>query len=226
MSQRSRRRPRAHTEPAIPPPQWSGASCLEPVRELNERFLELLAQAARLQGEDCTLDIVRLHRDLWLGLHEPIRVRAAQFPFLLVNIHFEREEWWQQRTKRLPNKGTAPPNGLPRKLAIELMQDALVLAWHIARSDPTANVLLAMSPGVAAAVAQLRLRDIRHLAEQQHRHLRPRWEQLPLFWRHLLSTAYHGDEAALNDVHLHGLQLLETDASAPALHPSPISTAE
>jgi hypothetical protein len=221
MSQRSRRRRRAHTEPAIPPPQWDDASCLEPVRELNERFLELLAEAARLDGERCSLDIVRLHLDLWLGLPDAIRIRAAQFPFLLANVHFERDEWWQQNTDGHSGKSTSPPNVLPRKLAIELMHDALLLAWHIARSNPTANVLLAMSPGVAATVANLRLRDIRRLAENQHRHLRPRWEQLPLFWRHLLHAAGSDDGDAIHNLRVHGVQLLDADSLSLAPHSSP-----
>jgi hypothetical protein len=221
MSQRSRRRRRANIKPAIPPPQWHDASCLEPVRELNERFLDLLAGAARLDGERCALDIVRLHLDLWLALPAAIRVRAAQFPFLLVNVHFERDEWWQQNTNGRLGKGTSPPNGLPRKPAVELMHDALLLAWHIARSNPTANVLLAMSPRVATEVANLRLCDIRRLAENQHRHLRPRWEQLPFFWRHLLHAAGSSDSDAIDNLRVHGVQMLDTASFTLAPHPVP-----
>jgi len=219
MSQRSQRRRRTDTEPAIPPPQWGDASCLEPVRELNERFLDLLARAARLDGEHCQLDIVRLHLDLWLGLPDAIRVRAAQFPFLLVNVHFERDEWWQQSADGHSDNGTVLSNVLPRKLAIELMHDALLLAWHIARSNSTANVLLAMSPGVATAVANLRLCDIRRLAQSQHRHLRPRWEQLPLFWRHLLHAAGSSDGDAIDNLRVHGVQMIDTASFSLAPNP-------
>jgi hypothetical protein len=97
-----------------------------------------------------------------------------------------------------------------------LMYEALVLAWHTARSDGrAAGVLFAMLPGVVVSVAALSLKDIRHIAETHHQHLRPRWEHHPLFWRHLLAAARSGDNSAIHDLHLHGLQLLGMDALPP-----------
>jgi hypothetical protein len=189
------------------------------VHEFNERFLELLTHAARVDGERCVLDIVRLHRNLWLELDVGARKRAARFPFLLIDIHFHSEEWWQlARTPHSRQMGKALPGIFTRTLAVELMYQALVLAWHTARSDGrAAGVLLAMSPGVALAVAKLGLREITHIAEHHNRHLRPRWENLPLFWRHLLTAACSGDNDEIHDLHLHGLQLLGADS--PSLAP-------
>jgi hypothetical protein len=88
------------------------------------------------------------------------------------------------------------------------MRESLVLAWHSARLDPCAScLLLGISPAVADLIASMELQDIERLAESQHRHLRPRWEDRRYFWRQLLVAARNRDEDTLHELHLHGLQL-------------------
>ncbi len=215
MSQRSRRRNKNQVEPSVSPPLWTGAPCLELVHAFNERFLELLTQAARIEGEPSSLHIVQLHRDLWISLDSGARQLVAGFPFLLIDIQFHSKDWWLL-AKELCSPEMTPhpsPSLFSDRLAIEVMYEAVVLAWHIARSDiRAASVLLAMSPDVALAVSKLGLRDITHIAEYHHNYLRPRWEHIPLFWRHLLVAARSGNHSAIHGVHLHGLQLLGTES--------------
>jgi hypothetical protein len=200
------------------------------IHGFNERFLELLTQVAQVDDEQCLLDIVRLHRDLWLRLDVDARKRASQFPYLLIDIHFHSEEWWLWARTPSSRQGrdTSSSGIFAPKLAVELMYEALLLAWHTARSDgPSANILLAMSPGVVLTVAALEPRDITHIAEHHNHHLRPRWEHLPTFWRHVLAAACSGDNGAIHDLHHHGLHLLGTDSSSLASdrqNPQPSAT--
>lgn len=172
----------------------------------------------------CSLDLVRLHQDLWTGLDTPSRKRAARCPFLLVDARFQNEAWWHWAKTSRPHIGKDASSliPLPASIAKDLMYETLVLAWHTARSDSrAASVLLAMSPKVAATLARLGLQDIHHIAAHHSHYLRPRWEDLPLFWRHLLIAARSDDNVALHEVHLHGLQLLGTNLSSFTLDARP-----
>jgi hypothetical protein len=82
------------TMPPYSPPQWKGAQTLKQVHALNERCLELLAQLARSERSRSPVDLVNTHRAVWRALNAGARKRAARCPFLLVDVHFQREEWW------------------------------------------------------------------------------------------------------------------------------------
>ena len=216
MSQRPQGCRKHRPKPSLLPPQWTGAATLELVWELNERALDVLADMAQMTSTSRSLDLVCLYQDLWADLDTPARKRAARCPFLLVDVHFQSDAWWNWATAPRSHigKDTVSLSPLPANLAKELMYETLVLAWHTARSDScAANALLAMSPKVAATLARLGLRDIHHIATHHSHYLRPQWENLPLFWRHLLIAAHSDDNAALHEVHLHGLQLLGTNLS-------------
>jgi hypothetical protein len=193
------------------------------VHEFNGRLLGLLAQIAHSNGAHPPPEIVQEHRELWLALDPAACERASRCPFLLIDIHFRDPEWWQWARQEHSWRTRAPPTPglLPRKLAVEMMYDALVVTWHAARLDGrVAATLFAMTPKVLAVVAKLGLRHLRQMAEHHHRELRPRWEQLPTFWGRLLSAACSGDHETLFDLHLHGFQLLHADWQTP---PSPAS---
>lgn len=188
---------------------------MELVHEFNEHFLERLAETAI--GEGNCLDIVRLHREQWLGLDPDARRQAAKAPLLLIDIHFDDEPWWQgaRTIEAPPAKDSRTADIFKLSFAVELMHHALVLAWHAARWDSrVASILLAMSPQVATCISKLGLRDIRYIAENHHCHLRPRWEHLPLFWRHLLIAAGSRDHDAIHALHLHGWQLAGSASAA------------
>lgn len=223
MSRRSRRGPKLEVPRSISAPPWPGGRCLELVHEFNERYVELVVQAAREDGEHTAPEIVRSHRALWLTLDPAAQRRASRCPFLLAEIQFRNVPWWERARSEPSSHGGAftSVRMFSRRLAVELMRDALIVAWYTARLDAeVAATLLAMSKDVAGIVANLGLRQLRDIAEHQHHHLRPRWEHLASFWERLLTAAGRDDDEALLELHQHGFQLAdaETRSAASALN--------
>lgn len=214
MSKRSRRRAELEVPRSLSPPPWSGRPCLELVHEFNELFLKQIAETARESDGRTVPEIVRAHRDLWVNLDTATRRRVSQCPFLLGDIHFRNAAWWQRAQNEAAWRGapSTPVRLLSRKPAVELMRDALLVAWRIAQQDARlAAILLAMSDEVADVVESLGLRHLRHIAEHHHQHLRPRWEHEMSFWGRLLSAANRDDREALSDLHLQAFQLADTE---------------
>ncbi len=92
----------ANPQPATP--RWKGAQCLVPVQRFNERCIELLCSVAAVGDPD--LPILRENADLWTALDVTARNRLAATPFVLVNIRFHDEAWWQDVVRsqgRLPD---------------------------------------------------------------------------------------------------------------------------
>lgn len=206
-------------------PPWDGGPSLELVHEFNERFVTETAQAAREDGERVLPEMVRMHRDLWVRLDGPARRRASECPFLLADIQFRNAAWWQRAQNDASWHGGQPTavRLFSRKPAIELMRDALLVAWSTARQDPRlAATLLAMSDEVARVVAKLGLHHLRRIPEQCHQHLRPRWQHLSSFWGRLLSAASCDDREALYDLQLHAFQLADADSGLAASAPDPV----
>ena len=219
MSRRSRRRSGREAPRSISVPPWPGSPGLELVHEFNERYVELVAQAAREDTEHTVPEIVRSHRTLWQTLEPAAKRRASRCPFLLADIQFRNAPWWK-RAQSEPSWQAGSLSSVcmfSRSLAVELMRDALIVAWSIARLDTrAAATLLAMSEDVASIVAKLGLRQLRDIAENQHQHLRPRWEHLVSFWGRLLSAAGRDDEQALLELHRHGFQLADAETRSAA----------
>lgn len=87
-----------------------------------------------------------------------------------------------------------------------------MLAWStVALDRGAATLLLGMTPAVGSTIAELDPQDVERIAARHSRHLRPRWEDLPAFWCKLLTAAKDGDEAAIRETHLHGIQLLGSE---------------
>lgn len=222
MSKRARR-PSKLAEPlSLSVPPWAGGPCLELVHEFNELFVEQMAEAAREGDERATPDMLGVHRDLWISLDGPARRRASQCPFLLAEIQFRNAGWWQ-RTQSDATWHGGPPGSVRlflRKPAIELTRDALIVAWYTARQDTRLAVtFLAMSDEVARIIAKLGLRQLQHIADRSHQHLRPRWQHLSSFWGRLLSAATRDDREALYDLHLQAFQLSDADSAFAPSNP-------
>ena len=204
------------------PPPWPGGPCLELIHEFNERFIVETAEVVRETDASALPEVVRIHRDLWVALDAPACRRASRCPFLLADIHFRNDVWWK-RAQSDASWQSGPAGSVrlfPRKRAVELMRDALIVAWCAARQDTRLAVaLLAMSEDVAGVIAKLGLRHLRLIPDHHHQHLRPRWDHLSSFWGRLLSTASRDDGEALHDLHLHAYQLADADSGLTASAP-------
>src|SRR5688500_9593389 len=79
---------------------WKGQQALARVHMLNERCLELLTQSAR--GDRQSPAFVHQSRGLWHGMNAAARKRAAQTPFLLMDVHFQEIQWWRRAQSSRP----------------------------------------------------------------------------------------------------------------------------
>ena len=219
MSRQAGKQSGFSASPSISAPPWIGAPCLELVREFNERLIEAVYETARESDRRRAPEMVRTHRDLWVNLDPAARRRAGRFPFLLADIQFRNAAWWRRARNEASWQGCPPGSThlFLRRRAVELTRDALIVAWITAQQDTRLAVtLLAMSKEVAGIVATLGLDHLRRIPDLHYWHLRPRWDHSDLFWGRLLSAASRGDRQALRGLHMHALQLADSDSGSAA----------
>lgn len=194
---------------------WFEEQSLQPLHEVNQRCIEMLIQmAARAHTEVAPFALVHQIRDELRTLDLAARRRAAQCPFLLVDLDFRNQAWWQEAKRHAARSGTSAQQriALPRRSVLPLARATLVLAWHTVRTDPeAARISLGLSPAVAAAIAALSIDEVDRLAERHFHRLRPRWHDRATTWRTLLRAARGGDAGAVRDFRLHGIQLLGSE---------------
>jgi hypothetical protein len=191
--------------PTIVPQRWPGESALGAVRHLNVRCVALLA--ADKTHDDETLSA------LWAQMDARACERAGRCPVILIDLNFQRPDWWQRASQRstdpLPPKGARAPE---TERAVSLVREILMDAWTISRTMPRAlNLVFGMASLVSATIAQLGAPEIDRIAVQEARHLRVRWPESRSFWKGLLEAAISTDDQALAHVHLHALQLLGSE---------------
>jgi len=192
---------------------WDAAA-LRPVREINEELIDrlCLAAAGPGAGED-PASLLAVVRAEFLNAPAAARRRAASCPYLLLDAGFGEPERWPSPAGV---RETAPP--LARGPAaidcgVELARRALLLGWHLARSNRlAARVALGMSVACAQRIGAMRLGELEALAEADPGRVRLRWEGHVGLWRDLLRAALAGQPATLAGLQMRGLQLLAADA--------------
>lgn len=188
---------------------WNGLQALGRVHALNERCLELLTQSARQDRQ--SLAFVHQSRGLWNALNVTARKRAAQMPFLLIDVHFQEIQWWRgaQSARHAQRQPLAPDTTFKGKPAAELTREALMLAWSTVMMDRrVACLLFGMAPAVSRMIADFGPQDVERIAARYRSHLRPRWHDFPAYWNNLLIAARDDDEAALEECRLHGVLMI------------------
>ena len=201
----------SHEAMSATAPRWKRSQSLDLVHQLNEHCLELLAGVAAADAGS-ELPLVSANRDLLAQLRPDARKRAALLPFVIVDLHFADEAWWQ-RAIGAPASTLHDPdstNWLPSELSERLVQETLMFAWQMARSDRTAaRVSFGMSPAVAVIIGELMPGQVRDIASRKGASLRMRWQDDSRFWRELLLAVGAQDNEAIAELHLHAkLQLL------------------
>ena len=204
--------PRRPPERGYDPPPLSAVSVLQslaPLKEVNERCVEMLALAARKEPSG-SLTLVGHLREVLLRMTPEIRARAAERPVLLSDMQFTNTPWWRAAREHPARPAPLPSwrGSFPKPQAVSLARATLMLAWHSLRFTPESAVLLGVIPGVAELIAQLSLRDIDTIVERRFQHVRPRWEDRPAVWERLLLTAESQDFRKTRDFNLYSLQLV------------------
>jgi hypothetical protein len=201
----------SHEAVSATAPRWKRSQSLDLVYQLNEHCLELLADVAAANAGS-ELPLVSANRDLWAQLGPDARRRAALLPFVILDLRFADETWWK-RAIGAPASTLHEPDstsGLPSELSERLVQEILMFAWQMARSDRTAaQVSFGMRPAVAVIIGELMPGQVRDIASRASGDIHVRWEQNGRFWRELLFAAESGNEETIAELHLHAkLQLL------------------
>jgi len=196
--------------PRLPKRRWAGMTHVQTVRRLNKSCVALLARRTRGTGTASSTD---LDWEGWTKADARALERAAACPILLLDLNFQRVEWWEQAVRgSMPSRPTGSAIWFSGDEARPLVQEILTEAWSIGRSMPrAANLVFGAAPAVTAAIAGLGAAEIDRIAIECIPHLRPRWFDRPTFWVNLLRAALGADDQALANVHLHMLQLLGSE---------------
>jgi hypothetical protein len=195
------------------PKGWSGLGAIAALRELNARCIEVMAAISRTENP-LERSMIYRESELWSRMDQRACERAGSCPVLLLNLKFERLEWWK---RVCAGKGGPSPPDAPCTLFGEcqgepLLREILTEVWRLGGSLPdAANLAFGMAPGVSTELSKLSVLTIHHMATTFDEYLRPRWEQNAAFWRQLLEAAVGIDDEALSNVHLFCLQLLGSD---------------
>lgn len=209
-----RSRSGAHKEGALQPTRWSGRSVLPAAHRLNKQCFGLFARAAGDGRASTAYPAVYASRELWRRVDDRACERAARCPILLLDLNFQRRDWWRQAGTGSAQRPPTAEAGLPfrAELLAPLMRELVMEAWITARSKPLAAALLfGMAPAVVSEVANLSLPEVDRVVAEQVPALRPRWHDSRLFWAQLLEGAIGMDDQVLMGAWLHGLQLLGKD---------------
>jgi hypothetical protein len=196
---------------AMSPNRWAGVMMLQTAHRLNERCISLLAETFRAGGARIGVSAMYGLRELWAQVDARACERAARCPVLLLDLNFQRNEWWRQVSQahaRAPSV-TGTYALFTQEQATPLLREILTEAWSIGRSMPhVARLIFGMEPGVSSVIADLCVPELDQVAILYARYLRPRWEESRVFWQRLLLAAVGADDEALAHAHLHCLQLL------------------
>lgn len=203
--------PDAGQRTSMPTVEQLGAFPFKTLYEVNERCIELLVNSAR-SDERPPFALVAPLRELLVTMGPKHRRRAAEIGLLLVDLEFHDPRWWsaicihpdrQWRTGKWRGQ-------FPRRSAIPLARDTLMLVWHSVQADlDAACALLGLARPVAGLISNLKLSDINRIAVRRARHVYPRWYDQPLVWRALLAAAATGPKSiAMRNFQIQGLQLM------------------
>jgi hypothetical protein len=189
---------------------------LESVRELNEHCVTALTRQAQV-GSAIQPTLFGKLKATWAQTTPKGARFAAAVPFLLADMGFGHPQLWETLSVHRGNAG--PALGVQafftetqaRVLARGMLMLARTIARHHARH---AGPLLGLDPRVSRLVAQLSLTQVEHLADHHYGQVKPRWENRPFIWGHLLQAAIAEDRDQLARFGLYGVQLLAGDLTA------------
>jgi hypothetical protein len=206
---------RGRRTPARPlkPLPWPEADVLVRVRRLNLDVLEAVVRSIASGSED-EIDVARRHKALWLAMDEAARVRIAGNPVLLMDLRFHDLEWWLWATNKAPRpiRARQAEGNLKIEGATTLTLEILVEACITSRSSPlAAKLAFGLKSAVLEVIAVLPSSEIDRIASTHHDELQLRWADDAVFWRNLLHAAISGSDDDIAAVHMHSLQLLESE---------------
>jgi hypothetical protein len=190
------------------------AAMLESLRELNHRFLNLVAaqpggwDAFRSSGLPAAIP------EQLAPLSAAQKSAAANCPYALFDLRFHDDEHWQARLRDSARWQVADRAPVDDD-TLNFVRMALFFAWHVASTARlAAQLLLGMSGATAAAFRTATVDCLPALVATEAVNLTARWSHCPAYWSALVRAASRPNAVGLRRVQLHGLQL----AAAARLH--------
>ena len=192
------------------------AAVLEPLHELNRRWLALLMHMPRLWpargGSGRLPDPVGA---TLIALTPERCVEIARCPFSLFTASFNDGAYWRAIAGNIAVHEPRPgaQEGASEEGLVNFAQLALFYAWHLARVNPAAaRIVLGMTDQTLSAFEMLTLTTLQNIAASGQQLLTPRWPERAGFWLQLLEPASSAPPPV--DVRLIGLQMMAAELNA------------
>jgi hypothetical protein len=184
------------------------AQMLASLRDLNHRFLDLLASHTEEWRPACLLPLESARE--FAPLTAAQRAAAANCPYALFDLRLADHGRWRARLDEIERGGVA--DEIPVDALSSFVRLALFYAWHLASTPKSgAPVWLGMSEATAAMLRGVTLNYLSALVASEVTSLSARWCSSRFYWSALASAAARSDAARLRKVHLFGLQLAAAD---------------
>jgi hypothetical protein len=191
------------------------AAVLEPLHELNRRWLALLMRMPRLwparSGGSRLPDPISASL---LGLTPERCVEIARCPFSLFTASFNDGVYWHGVAGNTAVHEPRPTEqqGSAEDPLTSFAELALFYAWHLARVNPgAARIVLGMTDQTLAAFETLTLTTLQNVATSAPHLLAVRWPDRAGFWLQLLESR---SAPSPLDVRLVGLQMMAGDLNS------------
>jgi hypothetical protein len=183
------------------------AEMLDSVRELNHRFLDLVA----IQPSDWNSSRrVGLPVEVF-GQVAPLsaaqKKAVADCPYALFDLRFNDAGHWQTRL-RITGQWSVADEASVDENTRNFVRLALFFAWHVASTATlAAQLLLGMNEVAAVAFRGATIDCLPALVATEAVHLTARWNNCPTYWRALAGAASRPNSVGLRRIQLYGLQL-------------------
>jgi hypothetical protein len=188
------------------------AEMLASLRDLNHRFLDLMAaQAGCARRVDLKLPAELTQRLKPLSAAQ--REAAANCPYALFDLRLDDHAHWLARLGADAHWRVADEPARQKEPTVEedtagFVRLALFYAWHVASTpNAAAHLLLGMTEPTAAAFRSVTLNRLPALGASEAVNLSARWCASGFYWSALLRAAASTDGAHLRKVQLFGVQL-------------------
>ncbi len=195
----------AHAMSWMREPQLS-PEILESLRELNHRFLDLVAVQARDWSSSGAHSPAAVSAQV-ASLSSAQKAAAANCPYALFDLRFDDGDYWEKRLRTADHWSVADAAPLNGK-TLDFMRLALFFAWHVASTTKlAAQLVLGMHELTAAALRGATIDRLPSLAVVEATNLTTRWNGCAPYWHALTGAATRQNSANLRRIQLYGLQL-------------------
>jgi len=180
---------------------------LQSLRELNHRFLDLVAAPPRDWSPYADVGLSFELCNEVAPLSSAQKAAIANCPYALFDLRFNDDGHWNARLRDAANWHVADASAVDEN-RLHFVRLALFFAWHVASTGPlAARLLLGMNEVTATAFRSVTIDCLPSLSATENANLTARWNTCASYWSALARAAGRPNPACLRRIQLHGLQL-------------------